>query len=278
MTIEAATLEPVSRGPVFDDLEIGEIAMNLDDLEPWDVIEWAYDTFGRQAGIVTALQVDGMVTLDIAYEIAPDDVRVLTVDTGRLPQATHDFIDRVRERYPRASVEVLLPDHRDVEAMVQRSGVNLFRKSVPLRFVCCHVRKVRPLTRALRDLDAWFTALRRDQWASRAAIRKVELDHDHGGLVKINALADWAKEEVWQYVEDNDVPIHPLYAAGYTSIGCEPCSRPIEPGEDDRAGRWWWEEDAPKECGIHCPIDTGNFEKEAEQILVQLENRTEARV
>ncbi|MFW6206811.1 MAG: phosphoadenylyl-sulfate reductase [Gemmatimonadota bacterium] len=264
------TMEPVNHEVEFDDLEIGEIAMELDHQGPWDVIEWAYETFGSRVGIVTALQVDGMVTLDMAYDIAPDDVRVITVDTGRLPQETYDFIDQVRERYPRASVEVLLPDHEEVEAMVARSGVNLFRQSVPLRFVCCHVRKVRPLTRALRGLDAWFTGLRRDQWASRAAIRKVELDHDHGGLVKLNPLADWTKEEVWQYLEDYDVPTHPLYAKGYTSIGCTPCSRPIEEGEDDRAGRWWWEEDAPKECGIHCPIDTGNFEHEAEMILAEI--------
>lgn len=270
MGIKMPTMEPVNHEVEFDDLEIGEIAMELDHQGPWDVIEWAYETFGNRVGIVTALQVDGMVTLDMAYDIAPDDVRVITVDTGRLPQETYDFMDQVRERYPRASVEVLLPDNEEVEAMVARSGVNLFRQSVPLRFVCCHVRKVRPLTRALSDLDAWFTGLRRDQWASRAAIRKVELDHDHGGLVKLNPLADWTKEEVWQYLEDYDVPTHPLYAKGYTSIGCQPCSRPIEEGEDNRAGRWWWEEDAPKECGIHCPIDTGNFEHEAEMILAEI--------
>jgi len=270
MGITMPTMEPVNHEVEFDDLEIGEIAMDLDHQGPWDVIEWAYETFGNRVGIVTALQVDGMVTLDMAYDIAPDDVRVITVDTGRLPQETYDFIDQVRERYPRASVEVLLPDNEEVEAMVARSGVNLFRQSVPLRFVCCHVRKVRPLTRALSNLDAWFTGLRRDQWASRAAIRKVELDHDHGGLVKLNPLADWTKEEVWQYLEDYDVPTHPLYAKGYTSIGCAPCSRPIEEGEDNRAGRWWWEEDAPKECGIHCPIDTGNFEHEAEMILAEI--------
>jgi phosphoadenosine phosphosulfate reductase len=202
----------------------------------------------------------------MAYRIDPH-VRVVTVDTGRLPQETHDFIDEVRERYPEARIETLLPDHTEVEAMVARHGQNLFRKSVEMRFVCCHVRKVLPLVRALHGLDGWFTGLRRDQWASRAAIRKVELDHDHGGIVKLNPLADWSEDDVWDYVKEHDVPSHPLYAKGYTSIGCAPCSRPIQIGEDHRAGRWWWESDAPKECGIHCPIETGNFEHEAEMIL-----------
>jgi phosphoadenosine phosphosulfate reductase len=126
---------------------------------------------------------------------------------------------------------------------------------------------VRPLTRALEGLDAWFTGLRRDQWASRAAIRKVELDHDHDGIVKLNPLADWSKDEVWDYIAEFDVPVHPLFAQGYTSIGCDPCTRPVGAGEDDRAGRWWWETNAPKECGMHCPIETGGFEHEAHAII-----------
>ena len=251
---------------VFDDLEIGEIAMLLDYSEPQDVIAWALETFGDRVAIVTAFQADGMVILDMAYRLKPD-IQVLTVDTGRLPQATYDFIDQVRERYPEARIRVLFPDYRDVERMVARHGVNLFYKSVDLRFVCCHVRKVLPLVRALRDLDAWFTGLRRDQWASRANIRKVELDHDHGGIVKISPLADWTKEEVWDYIRQNNVPYHPLYDQGYTSIGCAPCTRPVHPGEDERSGRWWWEVNAPKECGIHCPIETGGFEHELEAIV-----------
>jgi phosphoadenosine phosphosulfate reductase len=256
---------------IFDDLEIGELAMELDDQEPEDVIAWALETFGDRVAIITALQVDGMVVLDMAYAIKPD-VRVITVDTGRLPRATLEFLEVVRERYPLAQVEVHTPDEREVEAMVGRHGQDPFYGSVPLRLVCCQIRKVRPMLRALDGLDAWFTGLRRDQWASRAAIKKVELDHDHDGIVKVNPLADWAKEEVWEYVEELDVPVHPLYAQGYTSIGCDPCTRPIRPGEDDRAGRWWWEENAPKECGMHCPIETGGFEHEFHAILGEAHN------
>ncbi len=251
---------------VFDDLEIGEIGVELDDRDPQDVIAWGLETFGDRVAVVTALQAEGMAVLDMAASIRPD-VRVITVDTGRLPQASRSFMDDVRARYPRIGFEVLSPDPEEVRTLVRRHGADPFRSSVPLRLLCCHVRKVRPLVRALRDLDAWFTGLRREQWASRAAIKKVELDHDHEGIVKLNPLADWTKEEVWDHLRASGVPIHPLYEQGYTSIGCDPCTRPIAPGEADRAGRWWWEQGAPKECGIHCPIETGGFEHEAEAIL-----------
>lgn len=253
---------------VFDDLEIGEIALELDEQEPQDVIAWALEALGDAVAIVTALQADGMAVLDMAARLRPD-VRVVTVDTGRLPQESYAFLAEVRARYPQTRWQVLFPDTAEVEAMVRRQGTELFRRSVAERMFCCQVRKVRPLVAALRDLDGWFTGLRRDQWASRAAIAKVELDHDHGGIVKVNALADWTKEDVWDYLQAHDVPVHPLYAEGYTSLGCAPCTRPISPGEDDRAGRWWWEQGAPKECGIHCPIETGSFEHEAQAILAE---------
>ncbi|GAB4233805.1 MAG: phosphoadenylyl-sulfate reductase [Acidobacteriota bacterium] len=256
----------MSIGHLFDDLEIGEIALELDDREPEEVIAWALEAFGDRVAVVTALQADGMAILDMAYRLRPS-VKVMTVDTGRLPEATYEFLETVRERYPEARFEVLFPDAREVEEMVRRHGVNLFRRSVPQRLLCCHVRKVRPLVNALRNLDAWFTGLRRDQWASRAAIRKVEIDHDHGGIIKVNPLADWTEQEVWEYLRAHEVPIHPLYSRGFGSIGCAPCTRAVEPGEDPRAGRWWWETNAPKECGIHCPIETGGFEHELEAIV-----------
>jgi phosphoadenosine phosphosulfate reductase len=251
---------------MFDDLEVGEIAVRLDGEEPQEIVAWALDTFGDRLSIVTALQAEGMAVLDMASRIRPD-VRVVTVDTGRLPQSTYAFVDEARARYPQAKWEIMFPHFREIEALGRQHGAQPFRSSVPLRMVCCHVRKVRPLLRALSGLDAWFTGLRREQWASRAAIRKVELDHDHGGIVKLNPLADWTKDEVWDYLRSHDVPVHPLYGQRYTSIGCEPCTRPAPPGADDRAGRWWWEENAPKECGIHCPIETGGFEHEVAAIL-----------
>jgi phosphoadenosine phosphosulfate reductase len=251
---------------VLDDLEIGEIGNDLEDQEPEDVIDWALETFGQRLAIVTSFQADGLAILDMAYEVRPD-IRVLTVDTGRLPTETLEYIEVIRARYPEARIEVGRPDEREVEAMVDRHGLDLFTESVDLRLVCCQIRKVRPLLKSLEGLDAWFTGLRRDQWASRAAIRKVELDHDHDGIVKLNPLADWSKEDVDEYLQEREVPLHPLYAQGYTSLGCAPCTRPIGQDEPDRAGRWWWEVNAPKECGMHCTIETGGFEHEFHAIL-----------
>jgi len=250
---------------VIDDYEAGELAVEFDDKEPEDLLEWAFERFHPRLAIVTSFQADTLVLLDMARHINRD-VRVITVDTGRLPQETHDLIDRIREKYG-IDVEVRHPEAAHVGAMVKRDGMNLFRASVAKRLLCCHIRKVLPLQRALEGLDAWVTGLRRDQWATRSNIRKVDVDHDHGGLVKLNPLADWTHDDVWAYIREYDVPYHPLYDRGFTSIGCVPCTRPIRPGEDGRAGRWWWETNAPKECGMHCPIESGGFQHEVHAIL-----------
>ena len=239
-----------------DVLDLVQIAADLENHSPLEVVAWALERFGDRAAVVTALQVDGMAILDMAYRIDPR-VRIVTVDTGRLPAETYAFMEQVRQRYPRARWDVRFPDYEEVEAMVRTSGPNLFRQDVSLRLTCCQIRKVHHLLRALADLDAWFTGLRRDQTASRANVKKVEMDLDHDGIVKVNPLADWTKEEVWEYVRTHQVPYHPLYDKGYASIGCEPCTRAVRPGENDRAGRWWWEVNAPKECGIHYKIETG---------------------
>ena len=262
----AAAADRTRRPSVMDDYEAGELAARFETWEPEEILQWAFERFGAQRlAIVSSFQAESMVLLDMAWRIEPR-VRVITVDTGRLPQATYEMVDRVRERYG-LPVEVVMPDARLVARMVHRHGVNLFYRSVPLRLLCCHVRKVLPLQAVLQELDAWVTGLRRGQWATRANIRKVELDHDHGGVVKLNPLADWDHEDVWAYIRQNDVPYHPYYDRGYSSIGCEPCTRPVEPGADPRSGRWWWEVNAPKECGMHCAIETGGFEHEVEALL-----------
>lgn len=253
----------------LDEFEAGQLAIEFDGESPEAVIEWALDRWGRRAGLCTSFQAEGMVLLDMAWQIDPD-IHVFTVDTGRLHQETYDFIDQVRDHYD-IDIQVYFPDLLQVENMVGAHGVNLFYKSVESRFRCCNVRKVEPIRRALEGLDGWFTGLRRDQWASRANIRKIEIDHDHGGLAKISPLADWTQEEVWDYIELYDVPKHPLYEQGYTSIGCMPCTRVTKPGEDSRAGRWWWEKNAPKECGMHCPVETGGFEHEMEALVAEEE-------
>jgi len=262
---ESAIAIRVDERDLMDEFEAGQLAVELDDATPQEVIAWALERWGSQVAICSSFQAEGMAILDMAWRI-DNKVRVFTVDTGRLHQETYDVIETVRQRYG-IEVEVYFPDARQVQQMVGRFGPNLFEKSVQARLACCNVRKVEPIRGVLEGLDAWITGLRRDQWASRANIRKIEIDHDHGGLAKINPLADWTLAEVKEYNERFDVPQHPLYAKGFTSIGCVPCTRATQPGEDPRAGRWWWEKNAPKECGIHCPIETGAFEHELEAML-----------
>ena len=251
---------------VLDDLEAGELSIEFEGREPWELLEWALDRFGGGLALSTAFQEGDVALIDMAYAIDPA-VRVFSIDTGRLPQETHDLIESLRERYPGLALELLSPEADQVQRLVDRNGPNLFLRSVEMRLLCCNVRKVQPLNRALASLDAWVTGLRRDQWASRSDIRKVEIDHDHDGIVKLNPLAEWTEGEVWDYLRENDVPVHPLYERGYTSIGCAPCTRAIATGEPTRAGRWWWETGAPKECGMHCAIETGGFEHELHAIL-----------
>jgi phosphoadenosine phosphosulfate reductase len=251
---------------ILDELEAGELSVEFEGEEPQAVLEWALERFSPRIGISTAFQIDGVALIDMAYEIDPT-VKVFSVDTGRLPPETFELIEALRLRYPGLDLELLSPDAGQLTRMTGRHGPNLFYQSVENRLICCNIRKVQPLTRHLAGLDAWITGLRRDQWASRTDIRKIEIDHDHGAIVKLNPLAEWTEDEVWDYVREHEVPTHPLYERGYTSIGCGPCTRAIAPGEQARAGRWWWESNAPKECGIHCAIETGGMEHELHAIL-----------
>ncbi|HEV3403795.1 MAG TPA: phosphoadenylyl-sulfate reductase [Gaiellaceae bacterium] len=251
---------------LIDELEAGELSVELEGEEPQVVLEWALERFAPRIAISTAFQVDGIAVLDMAYAIDPE-IQVFSVDTGRLPQETLELVDALCERYPGLNLELLSPNPTHVATMVARHGEDLFYDAVDKRLLCCQVRKVLPLTRHLASLDAWITGLRRDQWATRTNIRKVEIDHDHGAIVKLNPLAEWTEEEVWDYVRHRDLPVNALYAQGYTSIGCAPCTRAVPAGGESRSGRWWWESNAPKECGIHCAIETGGLEHELHALI-----------
>jgi thioredoxin-dependent adenylylsulfate APS reductase len=251
---------------LLDDLEAGELSVEFEGREPQELLEWALDRFSPRIAISTAFQVDGVALIDMAYAIDPG-VKVFTVDTGRMPGETFELIEQIRDRYPGLELEILSPEAEHVSRMVGKHGPNLFYKQVEHRLLCCQVRKVLPLTKHLHTLDAWITGLRRDQWASRTDIRKVEIDHDHGAIVKLNPLAEWTEEETKDYVREHELPYNALYDKGFTSIGCAPCTRPTTAGEDLRAGRWWWETNAPKECGIHCAIETGGLEHELRALV-----------
>lgn len=191
---------------------------------------------------------EDMVVVDLIARHAPA-IRVFTLDTGRLPEATLALVDRTRERYG-IEVDVWFPDAARVESFVRAEGVNPFYRSVELRQACCAIRKTEPLARALAGKSAWITGLRRGQSVTRSDLAEQEFDAAHG-LPKFNPLADWSEDDVWAYLRANGVPYNALHDQGYRSIGCAPCTRAVETGEDVRAGRWWWENPDHKECGLH---------------------------
>jgi phosphoadenosine phosphosulfate reductase len=217
-------------------------------VSPQEILRDAYATHQRVA-LVASFQIESVVLIDMAAQVVGEP-EVLTIDTGRLPQATFDAIDAVLERYP-IRLRVLAPDPQDLALLAAEHGTNPFLRSVELRRHCCDIRKTRPLSAALAGYDAWITGLRRDQGATRAGTPITAPDPAHGGIAKIAPLAEWTRDQVWAYARERALPLHPLYGKGYTSIGCAPCTRATQPGDDERAGRWWWERDGVKECGLH---------------------------
>ena len=237
-------------------------------LQATRVVEAALREFGSSAAVVTSFQREGVVILDMVQKAAPG-TPVLTIDSGRLPSATFEMIRAIEQRYS-LTVERIVPDPAEVASMVESQGLDLFRDSVPQRMLCCQVRKVRPLIKRLIGVAAFFTGLRRSQNETRAGIEVV----DRSSVpVKISPLADWSPDEVLRYTSENNLPEHPLYAAGYTSIGCDPCTRAVAAGEDERAGRWWWESDTAKECGIHFTPD-GKAERTVDVLLREILERS----
>ena len=205
------------------------------------------------AAIAASFGAEDMVLIDMVARMRLP-VSVFTLDTGRLPADTYDLIDKARERYG-LTIDVYCPDATATEAYAREHGVNAFYRAVALRERCCAIRKTEPLRRALAGKGAWITGLRREQAVTRRAIAAEEFDVAHG-LQTFNPLADWSLEDVWSYVHRHDVPYNRLHDRGYPSIGCAPCTRAVAPGEDIRAGRWWWEAPAGKECGLHRrPLD-----------------------
>ena len=176
-------------------------------------------------------------------------IGIFSLNTGRLHAETLGMIDRVRERYG-YEIEQFHPLADAVDEYVAQHGLNAFYESIDLRKRCCEIRKVEPLNRALSEVGAWVTGQRREQSVTRAELHEEEQDHARN-IGKYNPLADWTEADVWAYLKAFDVPVNPLHARGYPSIGCEPCTRAVRPGEDSRAGRWWWESRDTKECGLH---------------------------
>ena len=221
---------------------------------PQEVLAWGLENFHPRMALASSFGAEDVVLIDMLWRLNPS-ARIFSLDTLRLHTETYGLIDRVRDKYG-MDVQMLYPDLKAVDTMVREHGYNCFYESVDFRKLCCGIRKVDPMNKLLDELDAWASGIRRDQADTRADTPKIEWDEVHGGMIKLNPLADWTKEQVWDYIRANDVPYNELHDRGFPSIGCAPCTRAITEGEDSRAGRWWWEmEGYDKECGIHIGQD-----------------------
>ena len=229
--------------------ELERVNRDAEGWEPEDVLAWALDTFHPRIAFASSFGVEDVAVIHMLAGLKRE-ARVFTLDTGRLPAETYDVMERIRERYPLA-LEVHFPERLAIETLEKEKGFFSFRQSVEERKRCCGIRKVEPLGRALGTLDAWITGLRREQAVTRTTLPIVEIDESHGGIVKINPIAKWSESKTWSFVRSNAIPYNRLHDQGYPSLGCAPCTRAIKPGEDVRAGRWWWENPDTKECGLH---------------------------
>ena len=214
-----------------------------------EVLQFFLAEYRGRIAFATSLGAEDQVLTHLIRTIAPE-TKIFTLDTGRMFQETYDLIDKTNARY-NMKMEIYFPDYKKVEKMVHEKGMNLFYESVENRKMCCHIRKIEPLHRALEGSDMWITGLRKEQSVTRNNNQLVELDENNHGRLKLNPLINWTEDEVWDFISKNNIPYNPLHDKGFSSIGCLPCTRAIQPGEDVRAGRWWWEQPEHKECGLH---------------------------
>lgn len=218
------------------------------DLPANDIIKHALDFFGDKITFATSLGAEDQVITSMISAISKS-ANIITLDTGRVFPETYDLLHRTISRY-QIPIKAYYPDASKVEDMVNAKGINLFYESIENRKLCCHVRKILPLQRALKDKEAWITGLRKEQSVTRTDLKIVEWDNANG-LIKINPLLEWSEKQLWDYIQENDIPYNKLHDQGFPSIGCQPCTRAIQKGEDVRSGRWWWEMPDSKECGLH---------------------------
>lgn len=220
----------------------------LEGTSPHSVISFFLKKFPNKIALSTSLGLEDQALTEIVSSI-DKDVNIFTLDTGRLFPESYDLIDRTSKKYG-IKINVYFPDSEKVENMVAEHGINLFYENVSNRKLCCRVRKLEPLARAMDGLTGWITGLRKDQSVTRTNMKLVEWDESNN-MIKINPLIHWSESDVLDYIEAKGIPVNTLHKKGFASIGCQPCTRAIEPDEDVRAGRWWWEDPETKECGLH---------------------------
>ncbi len=231
----------------FTQIQVDELNEKITTAE--DALRWASDNLHPAVAKASSFGAEDSVSIDMMTKINPK-FRFFTLDTGRLPKETHEIMDKLRKKYS-MHLQVLCPDTAEVEEMVNAKGQNLFYESVENRILCCKVRKVNPTNRILQTLDGWITGIRKDHSKNRNQTQMFQIDEQHGGILKINPIIDWSLEQVMEYIKEHQVPYNTLLNQNYSSIGCAPCTRATKPGEDLRAGRWWWESEGNSECGLH---------------------------
>jgi len=206
-------------------------------------------TADKKVGMACSFSVEDLVVINLLRKIAPEVV-IFAIDTGRLHEETYEVAEALRQKY-NLHIDWYLPQTETLQKLEREKGLFSFRENIENRLECCHIRKVEPLNRALTGLEGWVTGQRRAQSTTRSRLKGIEVDDAHGGIIKINPLLTWSDEQVWAYATDHRLPVNRLHRQGYPSIGCAPCTREVESGEDTRAGRWWWENPEHKECGLH---------------------------
>ena len=216
---------------------------------PEEILKAGLEFAGGPVSLACSFSMEDVAIIDIAHA-AGLQLGVFAIDTGRLNEETYEVADALTERY-RLRIDWYFPRHGEVEKLERTEGLFSFRESLDKRHACCAIRKVEPLGRALQGLSGWATGMRREQSPTRSDLTAIEQDGLNGGIIKINPLIEWSEEQLLSYTEEHRLPKNRLYSLGYRSIGCAPCTRPVKPGEDARAGRWWWENPENKECGLH---------------------------
>lgn len=214
-----------------------------------EILRLGIEAANGPVSLACSFSLEDVAIIDIAHK-AGLKLGVFAIDTGRLNEETYEVAEALTERY-RLKIDWYFPRHEEVEKLERDKGLFSFRESLDNRHECCHIRKVEPLSRALNDLKGWVTGMRRQQGVTRGDLAAIERDELNGGLIKINPLIEWSEEKVLAYSKEHNLPANRLFREGYRSIGCAPCTRAVKPGEDARAGRWWWENPENKECGLH---------------------------
>jgi phosphoadenosine phosphosulfate reductase len=213
-----------------------------------DILNFILNEYGSETVFSSSLGAEDQIVTDLIWNL-DRNAEIITLDTGRLPEETYRTIEATEKKYSN-KIRIFFPEASQVEKMVKEKGINLFYESIENRKECCRIRKLEPLSRALMGKSAWVTGLRREQSVTRQDVEIFEWD-DKYSLLKVNPIVYWTEKDVWDYIRNNDIPYNELHDKNYPSIGCAPCTRAIEPGEDVRAGRWWWESADTKECGLH---------------------------